>query len=112
MIIYGSRSKPTAHTVPIENVDCPNCQNQGMLSKGILRYFHIYWIPMFIVRKTAVLICPHCKYVADSSDLSKETVKELKGLVYKGKATWVYNFGLLIFLIVLGAFFIQASQTP
>jgi hypothetical protein len=105
MIIFGSRSTSTRHTVPIENVDCPHCSHIGMRSQGILSYFHIYWIPMFVFRKTAVLICPYCKYLADRQELSKATVKELKTLVYAGRATWHYNFGLIVFLLLLGMAF-------
>lgn len=44
MIIYGTRGKVIQGT-RINNMACKSCGNQSHNTFGVLRYFHIFWIP-------------------------------------------------------------------
>lgn len=95
MIIFGTRGTQVDGE-PIENLTCPSCQHEGMQSSGVIRYFHVYWIPMFPTKKEPVLTCPHCKCCILGGEMEPEVRTELKKIVFTRGRTWVYSFGLLV----------------
>ncbi len=109
MIIFGSKSKGVEVGVDIEDFDCPHCQQTGMVAHGAVRYFHIYWIPMFVTKKSALMVCPHCKYTVEDCELDKQTANSLKSLVYENKKLIGYNFGL--FAIIALFAYMSISST-
>lgn len=100
MIIFGTRSKVLNGGVA--TADCDYCSStQTVRLSFVLRYFHIFWIPMFPLSKTGVSQCSHCKqtlYANQMPDALKLVYEEEKKRV---KTPWGYRFGL----ILIGLFF-------
>lgn len=100
MIIFGTRSKVLNGSTT--TADCDYCSStQTVRLSFVLRYFHIFWIPMFPLSKTGVSQCSHCKQTLYANQMPN-TLK----LVYeqekkKVKTPWGYRFGL----ILIGLFF-------
>ncbi|WP_226665170.1 hypothetical protein [Microbulbifer aggregans] len=84
MIFFGSKGK----TVPgqiIEGIECPNCENQKFLTFGIIRYFHLYWIPTFPTSRKAGVECTHCKRTLIGKEVPKDLGKIIKSEVFNKK---------------------------
>ncbi len=96
MLIYGTRTT----TLRSETVfaKCEHCQNQNAVTLSILQqYAHIYWIPFFPIRKTAVSQCSHCKQVLEQKDFSPALMDE--ALSAKSQLrTPIWTFALSILL--------------
>jgi len=108
MIFFGTRGKVMEIGEPIEDFECPHCGNLGMNSVGAIRYFHIYWIPMFVTKRSAVMICPHCKYNVADDELDSGASKALRSIVFGKNKLIGYNLGLYAFLMLFAYFSISS----
>ncbi|RZJ82281.1 MAG: hypothetical protein EOO47_01170 [Flavobacterium sp.] len=101
MIIFGTRSKIlNGSTV---TADCNYCSStQSLRLSFLLRYFHIFWIPMFPLSKTGVSQCSHCKQTLYANQMPSALQVVYQEEKKKVKTPLGYRFGLiLIGLIVL-----------
>lgn len=103
MIIWGLKKKIIAKG-SIQTIECPQCKNRDFTLNGILRYIHIFWIPLFTVQKKAIAQCSNCNLELDNKSLSTSLRKELKRDVFPVKLSMLYNFGILSFCTVISAF--------
>ena len=60
MIFFGNRAKQINGQI-LSGLTCPSCNQEEFASFGILRYFHLYWIPTLVTSKVAGIECLHCK---------------------------------------------------
>ena len=71
MNIYGTKGKLIKGEI-VEALECPNCGNRIHRSFGILRYFHVCWIPILAVSKKVGLECSNCRWTLLDSQVPDE----------------------------------------
>jgi hypothetical protein len=100
MIIFGARTKILNGSTATTN--CSNCGSaQTVRLSFALRYFHIFWIPMFPISKTGISQCSHCKQVLYANEMPNDLKTVYNQEKAKAKIPWGYRFGL----ILIGLFF-------
>lgn len=107
MIIYGWNTK-TIKEASLDNYECPNCNQKQSVLLLFARYVHIFWIPVFPYKKSAVIVCAHCKKETDEKGIGAATgvdVKQLKSTVPLPK----YLFSGLA-VIAAGVLFLTYSR--
>ncbi len=95
MIFFGSKGKTISGQL-VEGIQCPNCESQKFITFGIIRYFHLYWIPTFITSKAVGIECTHCKKTLIDKELPGDLSKDIKGTVFNKKNTTPMFSGLII----------------
>jgi len=99
MIIFGTRGKALSGDA-LQAV-CRSCGNSSHISFGVLRYFHIFWIPVFPTKKEAGLECQHCKYTLLGKDMPNEFKDKIKESIFPFKRTLPYFTGLILFAVLI-----------
>ncbi|RZL47700.1 MAG: zinc-ribbon domain-containing protein [Pedobacter sp.] len=95
MIIFGTRSKQLKGSDVRAN--CNHCAStQSVSLVFILKYFHIFWIPMFPLSKTGVSQCNHCKQVLYNNEMPDSLKVVYQQEKAKAKTPWGYRFGLIL----------------
>jgi hypothetical protein len=81
MIVFGTRGKvvPGARK---QGVVCANCGKDEHASAGVLRYFHVFWIPVFPTMKQPLLECLHCKKVLTGKEIPERARKDVAEQVF------------------------------
>lgn len=111
MIIYGWNSK-IIKQAPLENYPCPNCQRNESHMIILAKYVHIFWIPVFPYKKSAMVFCTQCKLETHDEHAimigsDQRAIKKLKSAV----ALPIYLFsGLIIILLAIGYFTYAGAQ--
>lgn len=108
MIIFGSSRE---YTKAIQHVSgaCPHCEQQNTLNNEVLmRYFHIWYIPFFPIRKRVVTICSHCKGYFESNTMPTPIAQQ--GIQMKKHTKYPLKYwsgllligGLILLVAILG----------
>jgi len=95
MIIYGAKGK-SLKAEPFEGKKCAHCGNTTQFAVPVVRYIHIFFIPIFLIKKTAFLICGHCKKQTEAKDFEKEIKVDIKEKAYENTKLFKYFIGLLV----------------
>jgi len=99
VIFFGSKGKTISGQL-VEGIQCPNCDSQKFTTFGIIRYFHLYWIPTFITSKAVGIECTHCKRTLIDNELPEDLSIDIKGNVFNKKNTIPMFSGLMIIAIL------------
>ncbi|MGI0115609.1 hypothetical protein [Zooshikella sp. RANM57] len=108
MIIFGTRGKTVAGQV-IQGIECPSCGKDEFITFGVLRYFHLYWIPTLVTSKQVGIECTHCKGAFVDKEIPKDLAKEIKSHVFTKKNTLPFFAGLII-IACIALFGVYASH--
>jgi hypothetical protein len=112
MIIYGSRATKLT-TTNLFNVTCPSCKEKSTTEMYVFgKYAHVFWIPVFPLRKIGVSQCENCKAVFEDSKMNSELREEYLALKAQTK-TPIWNFtglGLIALLIIAGVYGSASDQ--
>jgi len=105
MIVFGTRGK----VVPgqrKQGVVCPSCGKEEHGTYGVLRYFHVFWIPVFPTLKQPMLECAHCKKVLAGKEIPERTRREIAASVFtSGRVAPMFTgLGLILALVGFGSF--------
>ncbi|MEL6579978.1 MAG: hypothetical protein AAFQ14_09500 [Cyanobacteria bacterium J06621_12] len=95
MIIFGTRSKIITGE-PVKEIVCQHCGHEAHISFGVLRYFHLYWIPTFPYARKTGLECLHCKQTIFDNEIPIETQYKLYNRLFTRKTVWSTYIGLMI----------------
>lgn len=109
MIFFGSRGKVIPGEV-MEGIQCPECGHSRFISFGVLRYFHLYWIPTFPVSKKPGIECAHCKNALMDKELSGDLSRHVKSAVFTPKAVLSSFSGLVLIAALLVAAGVVVTQ--
>lgn len=110
MIIYGTRGKQLKKGMLVRG-GCSHCENNQHLAVGVVKYFHIFWIPFLVFSKQKFLQCTHCRHTKEMSKIDEEQHAEAIKKLFSFKKTWAYYFGLWFILIAM-AFAIISEYLP
>lgn len=110
MIFYGTKASAIKNG-QIINVDCPNCEtNSSMIYSVFGKYAHIYWIPLFPIKKITVTECNNCKKTFEYEELPQAIQTKLDREKEKdGAKTPIWMFSGLFIIATLVAFGIYSS---
>lgn len=100
MIIFGTRGK-VIHGAQINNMACKSCGNQSHATFGVLRYFHIFWIPVFPTMQAPGTECLKCKQTLLGKDLPDHIRQNIKSVVFAAKSVWYAFTGLVLIAVVI-----------
>jgi hypothetical protein len=106
MIIYGTRNKQVLKEDIMDS--CEHCGNTNSMELHIFRrYFHVFWIPFFPVKKFGISQCNHCKQVLQDKEMPQKLKDTYNGYKANAKTPWWMYIGLVVILLL--AFSIQQS---
>jgi hypothetical protein len=100
MIVYGTRGK-VIQGQQINNMACKACGNQSHSTFGVLRYFHIFWIPVFPTMQAPGTECLKCKQTLMGKDLPDQIRQNIKSAVFTRKSVLPAFAGLILFAIAV-----------
>lgn len=110
MIIYGWNSKnlKQAH---LENFECPSCQQKNSVLAIFSHYAHIFWIPFFPYKKSAIVQCTSCQFTTQEKEMTPEMKAQMKQLK-SAVSTPKYLFsGLIILAVGIGFIMYSSNKT-
>ncbi len=100
MIVFGTRGR----IVPgprKQGIVCASCGKEEHATYGVLRYFHVFWIPIFPTARQPVLECVHCKKVLKGNEVPERARKEIAEKVFtRGRILPTFT-GLAIFAVLV-----------
>lgn len=108
MIIFGVRNKllknPVAQPMLLH---CDYCQSGNTVQAyWMIKYLHIFWIPMFPYGKQTITVCTHCKKTKYPQEFTQNDLQQLQTVGYP-KTPLKYYTGL----ILIGLFFALVMVT-
>jgi len=107
VIIFGVRGRTIAGPTR-QGSACPVCGRDQHATYGNLRYFHLFFVPMFPILREPVVQCLHCKKTRVGSEIPDPWRGEIKREVFTGKRTASAFAGMILiallalFVIVVG----------
>lgn len=96
MIFFGSRSK-VIQGEGIQGVACSNCDSDEFHTFGVLKYFHVYWIPTFPFSKQPGIECKNCKNTLIGKEVPMNLGKKIKTSVFTAGKLVPSFIGLILF---------------
>lgn len=110
MIIFGTKGKVVSGDT-IQSAPCPNCNHTSYNAFGLLRYFHIFWIPVLVVSRKAGLECQNCKHTLLGKQLDTQLGQQIKRTVFSMKNTLPMFSGLILLVALFVGGYYSAEQT-
>lgn len=98
MIIYGWNTK-TLKEAPLPAHSCTGCNEKNSHIVILAHYFHIFWIPVFVYKKSAHIVCLSCKLSMESKEYGSEMgelKQNLKMLKSSVKSPWYLYIGAIL----------------
>lgn len=95
MVVYGWRGRVVSGA-QIQDMECANCGNNMYLTFGILRYFHIFWIPLFPFSRKPGLECQNCKLTQVGKEIRDPLRERIKDAVFTMARTAPMFSGLVL----------------
>lgn len=81
MIVFGTRGRivkgPQKRGVP-----CGACGMDVHATFGVLRYFHVFWIPMFPTMRQPGMECLHCKKALVGKEIPERVRQDVAAAVF------------------------------
>lgn len=111
MLIFGTRSK-VVDGPALQGQSCPNCGHGTCVSFGAIRYFHIFWIPVFPFSKKVGLQCANCKHTALGKDVPDMVQDPIRSDVFSRNKTLPLFTGsvLIAGIIAFGAYSVEQDD--
>ena len=106
MFVYGWNGR-VIKEAPFKGQKCVSCQNETTHIVITSQYAHVFWIPMFPYKKKLSIVCTHCGYEAEPSEVSDEVRAMAKQLKSSVRTPWYLYFGLIAIVVLIGVFQIQ-----
>ncbi len=110
MIIYGWNTK-NIKQAPLEGFECPNCGAKNSFLAIFAHYAHIFWIPIFPYKKSAIISCANCQHTTEEKALPQD-MKQKMGQLKSSVGIPKYLFsGLVILLLGVGYIAYSSNQS-
>jgi hypothetical protein len=99
MIVFGTRGKAIPGPRK-QGVMCESCGKDEQATYGVLRYFHVFWIPIFPTMKQAVMECTHCKKVLRGKEVPERVRRDVAEKVFTRWRVFPMFTGLAIIAVL------------
>lgn len=111
MIFFGTKGKTVSGQV-VDGIQCPSCEKTQFMTFGIIRYFHLYWIPTFVTSKKVGMECTHCKRTLLDKEIPSDLSRQIKDTVFTNGNTIPLFSGLIIIgcFVLFGIYSVQESN--
>lgn len=109
MIIFGWRGRVVSGG-QMQDMECPNCGNNLYLTFGILRYFHIFWIPLFPFSRQPGMECQNCKHTRVGDEIRDPVRGRIKETVFTMMRTAPMFAGLALIAAFVAFVAVDRSQ--
>ena len=94
MIIFGTRGKAIM-LFSLGEKKCEHCNNKTEFYLVMsFRYFHIFWIPLFITTRSYHTACSICEYGYEMDNVETDKIILKEGI--PSPIPWIYKFGWTI----------------
>lgn len=113
MVIFGTRGKVIDGSIEssLEGLACGHCGNKRFTSFGTVRYFHLFWLPMFPTAKTVGLECVHCKNcITEKQEIPSISYQQIRSNLFTAKKLFSTYFGSIILAILVSAMLFLEHQ--
>ena len=105
MLIWGIRTK-IINGQEMQSIKCPSCGKSDFAVAGVIRYIHLFWIPLFVVSKKLTFPCRQCGITLTKNELDSDFIGMEKKRIFTPGKTLPLNFGLLLTGVVVLSFLI------
>lgn len=112
MIIQGVK-KVHLNTQQCSMSFCPNCNKQGFIHMSLFRrHFHLFWIPMFPLKKRGFSHCSNCDTTLREKDMPEQIKRSFLQFKKDTKAPlWQFaGLGLVTIILFWGSSVINRNQ--
>ena len=76
MITYGTNTKRLSKKrIPGEK--CPSCESKDVYVIGLVKYTHIFWIPIFPYSKKVKPVCANCNLEINKKDIPQRMIDKI-----------------------------------
>jgi len=110
MIVFGTRGRVIAGR-QIDGVVCDSCGEHTHTAFGVLRYFHIFWIPVFPTQKQAGIECQHCKRTLVDKEVPTHLIAKIRDQVFARKTVAPMFTGLIVIAALIAGGVYMAEKT-
>jgi hypothetical protein len=101
MIVFGTRGKAVPGPRK-QGVVCPSCGKEEHATYGVLRYFHVFWIPVFPTTRQAMMECLHCKKVLRGKEVPERVRRDVAAKVFtRGRMVPMFSGLILIAILAI-----------
>lgn len=96
MIIFGTSNERVKYQEPLHFGNCPHCNQHNTLTAFVMmRYTHVWYLPVFPLAKRVVATCTHCKGAYSLKELPQNIAQQCITIKQKAKIPLKY-WSLLI----------------
>jgi hypothetical protein len=99
-IFYGKRERKIGSS-EMTGPSCEYCGNSLYRVICIIRYFHIYWIPIFSTGIICASACHHCGKASRGKDLPCDFTREIRQRTFRPAKLIPYFAGAIVMLGVM-----------
>lgn len=105
MIIFGTSKERVKYQEPLHFGNCPHCNQQNRLTAFVMmRYAHVWYLPVFPLGKRVIASCDHCKATYNLKGLPQNIAQQCMEVKQKAKTPLKY----WTLLIIAGILFVAA----
>lgn len=109
MVVYGWRGKVVSGA-QVQDMECANCGNNLYQTFGILKYFHIFWIPLFPFSRQPGMECQNCKHTQVGNEIRDPVRGKIKAAVFTMARTAPMFAGLALIAAFVAFIAIRDSR--
>lgn len=111
MIFFGNKAKQINGPV-LGGLECPHCGHEEFVSFGIMRYFHLYWIPTLVTSKIPGVECLHCKKTVVGEELPVELANSIGRKIFtKNKVIPMFSGSIILALLITSVFIAESTSS-
>ncbi|MFT6716978.1 MAG: phage FluMu protein Com [Saprospiraceae bacterium] len=100
MILFGRKANHLGLTTT-KNIACKKCGKKDLVVSVFQKYFHMFWLPMFPIKKDCASQCLQCQKVLTEKRFSS-SLKDIALQLKKNHKTPIWTFsGILLGLLIL-----------
>ncbi|WP_298423573.1 hypothetical protein [uncultured Kordia sp.] len=109
MIVYGTSSKDLG-TRKLQGVKSPNCESSDIYATAVVKYAHIFWIPLFPYSKKYFTTCEGTGQVLEGKEMPQKLKDKLALEKHHFKTPFYLFSGLIIIALLIGYGFYASNQ--
>ncbi|MEO5776012.1 MAG: zinc-ribbon domain-containing protein [Flavobacterium sp.] len=101
MFFYGVKSKSLKKGM-LTSIHCDYCDEDSEMEYNFLqKYFHLYWIPLFPLKKKTEVSCENCGHLFQNKEITKDITQKLNRVKDRYPTrTPVWAFSGIIILVL------------